>query len=232
MRRLLSDASVVGIPLVAMLLAPVLVACESLNYPLPTEEEQATAVFPLDDHSLLPPDKSEGKWRTSVGSFQQPTDEQPLAFNHSIHAGAVADGGMGMDCQYCHSNARKTKHAGVPGVQVCWNCHKMVDPTGRPPLEKLKEYQASGEPIPWVKVHDLPDFVHFDHSRHVQGGVQCTECHADMSKETVAVRKQTMTMEMGWCLDCHAEHPSVDTNYGVQAELRRAELKDCYTCHK
>ena len=195
----------------------------------PTAED---AIFRQGDHSLFLPDKSEGKWRTSVGVTAQPVDEQPLAFNHSIHAKPVADGGLGMDCQYCHSNARKSKHGGVPATEVCMNCHKLISDVDRPPLQQLKKYWDSGEPIPWAKVHDLPDFVHFNHSRHVQGGVQCTECHADMTQETVAVRAESMTMTMGWCLDCHSSHPSVDQNYGVEAELRRAELKDCYTCHQ
>ena len=199
--------------------------------------------FPKGDHSLLPTaygwgaqEDTDVEWRTSVGRVEQPVDEQPIEFNHSIHAGTVEDGGMGMDCQYCHSGARKSKHAGVPSQQVCAGCHLSVPSEGRPELEKLKTYLGDGEnadtPIPWVKVHDLPDFVHFNHSRHIQGGVDCMECHADMSKETVAVRAESMSMEMGWCLECHNDHPSVDENYGVGAEARRAELKDCLTCHQ
>jgi hypothetical protein len=111
------------------------------------------------------------------------------------------------------------------------NCHKVIPSDDRPELEKLKEYYASGEPIPWQKVHDLPDFVHFSHKRHVRGGVRCQECHGEVQDEmTVAYRVNTL--QMGWCLDCHKDHPTVDENYGASAELRRAELKDCLTCHK
>ena len=207
---------------------------------VPTSDDE-NATFPIEPHSLLPPTldaDTDEEWRTSVGKVPQPVDEQPIHFNHSIHAGLEADGGMEMDCQYCHSTARKSQHAGVPPTQTCIGCHQWVPTDGRPELDKLKTYfpgsghENEGEPIPWVKVHDLPDFVHFNHSRHIKGGVECTECHADMSKETVAVRSPDMTMEMGWCLECHGEHPSVDDNYGVEAEARRAELKDCYTCHK
>jgi hypothetical protein len=116
------------------------------------------------------------------------------------------------------------------------NCHKMVPSEGRSEeaqadLAKLKDYYERGEVIPWVKVHDLPDFVYFSHKRHVLGGVQCQECHGEVQRDmTVAYRVSELTM--GWCLNCHKEHPKVDENYGAQAELRRAELKDCYTCHK
>ena len=208
------------------------VACQ------PGVKLEQEGLFAIDNHSLLPPEKAEGEvWRTSIGVTPQPVDAQPIAFNHKIHASTVEEGGLGMDCQYCHSNARQSKHGGVPSSQVCNGCHQYVSIEGRSEegtkaLTQVKDYWTKGEPIPWVKVHDLPDFVHFNHSRHVKGGVQCTECHADMTKETVAVRAASMTMTMGWCLDCHSGHPSVDTNYGVNAELRRAELKDCYTCHK
>jgi hypothetical protein len=199
--------------------------------------------FPKGKHSLDPRNYGWGpqedtdlEWRTSVGRVEQPVDEQPITFNHSIHTSDVEDGGMAMECQYCHSNVRQSKHAGVPPVETCEGCHKMVGTEGRPELEKLKQYLTGGElhgqPIPWVKVHDLPDFVHFNHSRHIKGGLDCTECHADMREETVAVRDVDMTMEMGWCLECHGSHPAIDETYGTAAETRRAELKDCYTCHQ
>lgn len=225
MARLLSGWSPLGFGTMLVVAVAALSACD-------TPPHDTNAPFIVESHSLLPPDKSEGEWRTSVGRTPQPKDAQPLEFNHSIHTKSVADGGLGMDCQYCHSNARKSRHAGVPASQVCWNCHKMIDMTDRPALQQLKEFVDAGEPIPWVKVHDVPDFVHFNHSRHVKGGVECTECHADMTKETVAIRAPSMSMEMGWCLKCHESHPSVDNNYGVNAELRRAELKDCNTCHQ
>lgn len=206
--------------------------CEDINV------EADSDAFPLATHSLLPPEYPEDvETRISVGSKVQPVDAQPIEFKHSNHAAPVEDGGLGMSCEYCHSNARKSKHAGVPPTQVCEGCHKMIDPAGREGLVQLNEYikpdgQYFGQPIEWVKVHDAPDFVHFNHSRHVKGGVECTDCHADMSKEGVAIRAPEMTMLMGWCLECHGEHPSVDANYGADAELRRAELKDCYTCHQ
>ncbi len=168
----------------------------------------------------------------AVGDPPKEAIEQPIAFPHSKH---VKD--LGMDCQYCHSSARKEIHAGVPPTQVCMGCHTSIPSDGtdgnpvRPELEKLKAFWADGkgDPIPWVKVHDLPDFVYFSHKRHVLGGVQCQECHGQVQEMGVAER--VASLQMGWCLDCHAQH-ELDDSYGTQQELRRSELKDCWTCHK
>lgn len=201
-----------------------------------------TQPFPREGHSLLPPEEGE---RLAGGVVEPTLDTQPIEFNHAIHAGSVEDGGMGMDCLYCHSNARRSPAAGVPATQVCWNCHKMVDSTDRPALEKLAEYCGASqgmptctnsEPIPWNRVHDLPDFVNFNHAAHIRMNadgepqVKCQECHGAMETKTVAERESTLLM--GWCLQCHKSHPAVNERYGTDAELRRAELKDCYTCHK
>jgi hypothetical protein len=161
----------------------------------------------------------------AVGAASTESIEQPIAFPHDRHVKV-----LGIDCPYCHSSARKGIHAGVPPTQLCMGCHNLVSTEGRPELDKLKTYYANNEPVPWVKVHDLPDFVYFSHKRHVVGGVQCQECHGQMQEMGVAQR--VSTLEMGWCLDCHAQHDSIDQNYGTKAELRRAELKDCWTCHK
>jgi hypothetical protein len=152
--------------------------------------------------------------------------EQPIAYSHKLHAGE-----LGINCEYCHSGARRTIHAGVPETGTCMNCHENIKSEGRPELEKLIDYWESGEPIPWQKVHDLPDFVYFSHKRHVRGGVACQECHGEVQDE-MTVARRVNTLQMGWCLDCHRDHPKVDENYGASAQLRRAELKDCLTCHK
>lgn len=208
--------------------------------------DNATAdaeVFPIGEKNLFPkevfdvlpegmrdqfaPDYFKKDVHVAVGA--PPTTEiaQPIAFPHQLH-----EMQLGLDCNYCHSSARKSVHAGIPSTQVCMGCHKMIDPTGRPELEKLAGYWAdgNGEPIPWVKVHDLPDFVYFSHKRHIQGGLECQECHGEVQEMGVA--RRVASLQMGWCLDCHANHESIDQNYGVNAELRRAELKDCYACHK
>lgn len=186
-----------------------------------------TETFPLGTKNLLPPELFQDNLHVAVGAPPADPIAQPIAFPHDRHVQT-----LGMDCQYCHSSARKGIHAGVPPTQLCMGCHSMVSTEGRPELDKLKAFWADGkgDPIPWVKVHDLPDFVYFSHKRHVTGGVQCQECHGQVQEMGVAQR--VSSLNMGWCLDCHAQHPKIDENYGTNAELRRAELKDCYTCHK
>lgn len=188
-------------------------------------ESDAEAVFTTGTKNLLPPELFDDKLVVSVGAPPEEPIEQPIAFPHDRHVKT-----LGMDCQYCHSGARKGIHAGVPPTQVCMGCHNLVPTEGRPELDKLKDYHARNEPIPWAKVHDLPDFVYFSHKRHVLGGLQCQECHGLV--QDMGVAERVSTLEMGWCLDCHAQHDSIDENYGTKAELRRAELKDCWTCHK
>jgi hypothetical protein len=185
----------------------------------PSQDE----LFPLQPYALIP----DLDGQVAYGSVENAEVlEQPIAYSHKLHAGELQ-----IACEYCHSGARRSIHAGVPETGTCMNCHKVIPSKDRPELEKLKEFYDSGKPIPWQKVHDLPDFVYFSHKRHVRGGVECQECHGEVQDEmTVAYRVNTL--EMGWCLDCHRDHPKVDENYGASAELRRAELKDCLTCHK
>lgn len=188
--------------------------------------------FPIGEKNLLPSELSSAPPYTdhmqiAVGEASPTPLAQPIAFPHDRHVKV-----LGMDCQYCHSGARKGLHAGIPPTELCMGCHNLVSTEGRPELDKLKAFYAEGkgDPIPWVKVHDLPDFVYFNHKRHVTAGLDCQECHGQVQDMTVDQR--VSSLKMGWCLDCHAQHPSIDTNYGAKAELRRAELKDCWACHK
>lgn len=180
--------------------------------------------FPLATHDLLP--HPSGRHVAFGRVDENEVIEQPIAYSHMLHAGTLQ-----IDCEYCHSNARRSIHAGVPSTETCMNCHKMIDTTGRPELDKLKGYWERQEEIPWMKVHDLPDFVYFSHKRHVRAGVACQECHGQV-QDVMTVAQRVAPLNMGWCLECHKTHPSVNENYGAQAELRRAEMKDCYTCHK
>lgn len=201
-----------------------------------TEPEEAEA-FPREQHYLLPPpvpllsdpNRDFENERVAYGTVDNDELlEQPINYSHKLHAGE-----MQINCEYCHSGARRSIHAGVPSSSVCMNCHGEggVKAEGRPELEKLVDYHERGEVIPWVKVHDLPDFVFFSHKGHVRGGVACQECHGEVQDDmTVAQRVGELTM--GWCLNCHENHPSIDENYGAEAELRRAEIKDCWNCHK
>src|SRR6266581_989105 len=127
--------------------------------------------------------------------------EQPIAFPHKVHAGDY-----GIPCLYCHYGARTSRHAGIPSASVCMNCHSMLEKQ-TVEIEKLKEAVQMGRPIAWVKVHNLPDFVYFNHSQHVLNGVQCQRCHGPV--ETMERVEQVSPLTMGWCLDCHRENAHV-----------------------
>ncbi len=184
-----------------------------------------TAAIEVIDPALLDKNLQPKELVVHIGAAQKEPRPQPIAFPHKTHVQT-----LGMDCQYCHVGARKGIHAGVPSTQQCMGCHAVVSKEGRPELDKVAQSWTDNQPIAWEKIHDLPDFVYFNHKPHVRAGVQCTECHGQQDEMGVAQRGATL--QMGWCLDCHAQHESIDTNYGDKAELRRAELKDCYTCHK
>ena len=120
---------------------------------------------------------------------------QPVPYSHALHVGQ-----LGMDCRYCHSGVEETPHASVPPTQTCMNCHSKV----RASSEKLipvRESYATGMPVPWIRVHDLPDYVYFDHSAHVRRGVGCVSCHGRI--DTMEVVFQAEPLSMGWCLECH-----------------------------
>jgi hypothetical protein len=132
-----------------------------------------------------------------VGVHQGYAPEQPIAFSHKLHAGDNQ-----IPCLYCHFGARTSRHAGIPPLNVCMNCHGILR-TQTVEIEKLKEAIQRRQPIAWVKVHNLPDFVYFNHSQHVTGGVSCGSCHGPV--ETMARVGQYAPLTMGWCLDCHRQ---------------------------
>jgi menaquinone reductase, multiheme cytochrome c subunit len=168
---------------------------------------------------------------------------QPVPYSHALHAGK-----LGIDCRYCHNTVEVAPHAALPPTQTCMNCHAKIL-TKSPKLLRVRESYATGLPIPWVRVHDLPDYVYFDHSAHVRRGVGCVECHGRV--DTMEVVTQVHRLSMGWCLDCH-RHPEPHLRppelvtkmdwvapedpevYGAQ--LRKANhinpSTDCWTCHR
>jgi hypothetical protein len=139
------------------------------------------------------------------------TPKQPIEFSHKVHAGDRQ-----IPCMYCHTQARRAAIAGVPSVNKCAGCHAIVA-KDRPQIRKVMEYWANKEPIPWIKVHDLPDFVYFPHKRHVLAGIECQTCHG--SVETMQRVTRKAPTKMGLCLDCHRQHEVVNGT-------------DCWTCHK
>jgi hypothetical protein len=144
-------------------------------------------------------------WNTNVHQGYQPV--QPIKFPHDLHAGV-----MKIDCQYCHSGAYKSKNASIPSLNICMNCHKTVK-TESPEIHKI--YDALGydpstqkydstkaHPMQWVRVHNLPDLVYFNHSQHVKvGKIRCQQCHGPI--ETMKEVYQYSPLTMKWCIQCH-----------------------------
>ena len=134
--------------------------------------------------------------------------EQPIAFSHARHVEQV-----GLDCQFCHAYARRGPVAGIPAVERCVGCHRNIL-TERPEIVKVLDYWEQQAPIPWLRVHDLPDYVRFSHKAHVRSGIDCAACHGDVARMDVAV--QVESLSMGWCVDCHTS---------------RNASRDCLVCH-
>ena len=145
---------------------------------------------------------------TSV-TLQAPAPAQPIEFSHAVHAGSY-----GIDCQYCHADARRGVYAGLPSVQRCVGCHKLVAAQGNPEVQKVVEHWNTKQPIPWVRVHKVPGFVEFQHRRHIEVGLACQTCHGPV--ETMQRIAQVAPLTMGWCISCHAE--------------KKGPL-DCVDCH-
>jgi hypothetical protein len=121
--------------------------------------------------------------------------EQPVPFSHQHHVG-----GLGIDCRYCHTSVETSNFAGIPPTQTCMNCHAQIW-TNAAMLEPVRASYANNKPIVWERVHRLPDFVHFNHSIHVNKGVGCATCHGRIDKMGLTYQASPLTME--WCLDCH-----------------------------
>ncbi len=122
---------------------------------------------------------------------------QPVSFSHKLHAGD-----MGMDCRYCHNTVEQAAHAAIPPAQTCMNCHSLVK-TDSPKLKLVRDSYTTDEPIPWVRVHQLPDYAFFDHRPHLSAGVGCSSCHGRIDQMTIV--EMAKPLSMGWCLDCHRD---------------------------
>ena len=160
-----------------------------------------------------------------------PQVEQPIEFPHNRHAKD-----MGINCMYCHTYARRSNVAGIPPLQKCMGCHNSIESVkDKPRIKKLFEYWEAKKAIPWKKVHDEPDFVLFNHERHIQRFVfqqgrpvqeACGFCHGDIKEGTVARRAKPLSM--GWCADCHQKDHPVDSTGAKTGH----GPNDCFTCHK
>ena len=168
--------------------------------------------------------------------------EQPVPFSHAHHVEAI-----GLDCRYCHSTVEHSSFAGIPSTETCMNCHTQIWPEA-PMLEPIRASFRNGQPIEWVRVHNLPDFVRFDHSIHVAKGISCETCHGRVDQ--MPITWQENSLQMKWCLDCHRDPvPNIRPREEVFtmgweppegfAELQRElaekyevkSLMSCSTCH-
>lgn len=136
----------------------------------------------------------------ALGRQQYYEPDQPIAFSHFIHAGQNQ-----IDCQYCHTTATTSKHAGIPSPQLCMNCHNVIRKgthSGTAEIEKIYQAIESGRSIEWIRVHNLPDHTYFNHAQHVVAGkLDCTECHGEVGKMDRI--RQVNSLGMGWCIECH-----------------------------
>ena len=173
-----------------------------------------------------------------------PKVDQPIEFPHDRHAGDAANGGMQINCMYCHTYARRSIVAGIPPLQKCIGCHQSIESVRESPrIKQLFEYWEGSKDgkiaprtqIPWKKVHDLPDFVRFNHERHIQrfyfqqgkpAQEVCGYCHGDVKTMTVARRSKSLSM--GWCVSCHEKDHRVDATSTKTTQ----GPNDCWQCHK
>jgi hypothetical protein len=136
-------------------------------------------------------------WVTRQG--QRP--DQPVPFSHKHHVE-----GLGLQCQYCHTSVEKSSYAGIPPTKTCINCHAQIW-TNAELLEPVRKSWATGESIQWIRVHDLPDYVYFNHEIHVNKGIGCASCHGRVDEMPLMYQQNTLQME--WCLNCH-RNPAVN----------------------
>lgn len=170
---------------------------------------------------------------------------QPVAYSHYLHVGQ-----LGLDCRYCHTYVDRSSHANIPDAATCMNCHNQILPES-PALAPIRESYASGDPVPWVKVHTMPDYVYFNHAVHVNRGISCVECHGQINEMEVVYHAKSLSMK--FCLDCH-RHPEnlirpLDKVYdldwkpesaesGIEAGLQMVHdwkvspPKSCSGCHR
>lgn len=146
------------------------------------------------------------------GSSVPARPDQPMAFNHQVMVQA------GVQCLFCHNDALRSPSPGMPSVELCMGCHKTIA-ADRPAIQQLVGYASRGEPIPWVRVNYVPDFVYFSHKVHITvGGLNCETCHGDVGNMKVV--EPVARMSMGWCLACHSKQPNAP------------QLRDCVICHR
>jgi Cytochrome c7 and related cytochrome c len=180
-----------------------------------------------------------GPWITSV----RVAPAQPIPFSHKHH---VKDDGL--DCRYCHTSVETSSFAGVPPTETCMTCHSQIWANASV-TQAIRDSWASGKSIEWTRVHDLPDFVYFNHSIHINKGMGCSACHGKVDEMPFMFKVNTLNMN--WCINCHRHpdqyirprsevfnidyvYPSNQSELGPQLvkEYQVRSLTDCVTCHR
>src|ERR1039457_4571211 len=181
--------------------------------------------------------------RSPYATYQNVAQAQPVPFSHQHHVG-----GDGIDCRYCHTSVEDSAFAGIPPTKTCMNCHSQIF-SNSAFLEPVRQSFRSDQSLQWTRVHDLPDFVYFNHSIHLHKGIGCTTCHGQVDRMPLMWQEQSLQME--WCLDCHRNPeryvrprdalfrvdyvpPANQLELGrrLVAEYQIQKLTSCSTCHR
>lgn len=183
--------------------------------------------------------------RSSAKTNEGVVYEQPIPFSHDHHTAA-----MGIDCRYCHTSVERAASAGLPPTETCMNCHKIIWQDS-PMLEPVRASYRNDEPIAWNRVHDLPDYVYFNHSIHVAKGIGCKSCHGPVNEMPLIYQAESLQMQ--WCLDCHRDPekfvrpkeevynmdwewgPGVDPTEEARKLIEAYDINpqdSCSTCHR
>jgi hypothetical protein len=181
--------------------------------------------------------------RSSYATNAGVTYNQPVPFSHQHHVNE-----LGIDCRYCHTTVESSNFAGIPATKVCMTCHSQIW-TNAEILEPIRASWRNNEAIKWTRVHDLPDFVYFNHSIHVNKGMGCTTCHGQVDR--MPLMRQEASLQMEWCVNCHRNPeqfvrprdqvfsvdyhvPDNQTELGARlvAEYHIQKLTSCSTCHR
>jgi len=183
--------------------------------------------------------------RSPYPAFAQYSPDQPVPFSHQLHAG-----GLKIDCRYCHTSVEVSSSAGIPPTQTCMTCHSQIK-TDSAALAPVRDSWQSGKPIEWVRVHNLADFVYFNHSIHVAKGVGCSTCHGNVA--AMPKIQQVAPLTMGWCIGCHrapeqyvrpleeiyntewqppADQLTQGRNLVQQYNIQVTKLTNCSICHR
>jgi hypothetical protein len=184
-------------------------------------------------------------YRSSYVTEADVVRDQPVPFSHEHHVS-----GLGIDCRYCHTTVETSAFAGIPATEICMSCHSQIWKDS-PMLAPVRESYRTGRPLKWTRVHDLPDFVYFNHSIHVAKGIGCESCHGRVDQ--MPLMRRAHTLQMSWCLECHG-HPEEFVrdredifHFGKAGETKarehgevlvkeygidRRQLLDCWICHR